>query len=199
MTDPKDDQIRDDTTPPGQWTSIADALPPQGELVLFAAVIDDQWADEAAVGKWGGKWMQGAALAMDYGEDDDWLPCTHWRAVPPLPEPAELTMADIGPQRAAPKSVRQVEAECKQVRREAAEVGLEEFPLRSAIETGSALARDNRALRDLCGRLLFHLRSTSRAVPLQIEQDCRRLGVPQLGQQSRDSRRVDELIGLAGG
>lgn len=79
------------------------------------------------------------------------------------------------------------------------EVGLEEFPIRSAIETGSALARDNRALRDLAGRLLFHLQSTARAVPLQIEQDCRRLGVPQLGQPCKGSRRVDELIGLAGG
>lgn len=79
------------------------------------------------------------------------------------------------------------------------EVGPDGYPLQSPIVTGSVLASDNRALRDLCGRLLFQLESTAKVVPFVLVADAKRLGVPQLGRPCRDSARVAELIGLAGG
>ena len=66
-----------------EWISVEDRLPEQGESVLFTCRVDSDFTD-IELGEWTGKYSDGGALVMDYGDETDWYPCTHWM---PLPAP----------------------------------------------------------------------------------------------------------------
>lgn len=67
------------------WRSISDELPPVGQSVLFVSIVNGAFSD-LTVGEWTGEETEGNAIVMDYGDPDDWLPCTHWMPLPPIPE-----------------------------------------------------------------------------------------------------------------
>ena len=66
------------------WISVEDRLPKVGERVLFVCLIEGACWD-IEIGEWTGEHTQGDAIVMDYGDDDDWLPCTHWMPLPHSP------------------------------------------------------------------------------------------------------------------
>ena len=66
------------------WISIAERMPEMGELVLFVCDINGEWT-EPETGRWTGKKTKGVAIVMDYGDDPDWYPCSHWMPLPSLP------------------------------------------------------------------------------------------------------------------
>lgn len=60
------------------WKYIGDELPPIGEAVLFYCGWDAGISD-IGTGVFQGEWTLGDAVVMVTGEDDDWLPCSHWK------------------------------------------------------------------------------------------------------------------------
>ena len=83
------DQLRADLArlkAEGEWI-VADQNPPEiGDRVIFICSINDDWT-EPQIGYWTGKKTQGDSFVMDCGDEDDWLPCTHYRPLPPAPLP----------------------------------------------------------------------------------------------------------------
>ena len=71
-----------------RWRSVADGeLPEIGKTVIFTCYADKHSGfTDIAVGEWTGAKTLGDAISMDYGDDDDWLPCNYWKELPELPE-----------------------------------------------------------------------------------------------------------------
>ena len=65
-----------------KWISIEDQMPEQGKRVMFVCVLDSDTIHEPEIGEWTGERTRGDAIVMDYGEEDDWYPCTHWMELP---------------------------------------------------------------------------------------------------------------------
>ncbi len=68
------------------WKHVNEQLPAKGERVLFISFNDENGFHDIEVGEWTGEQTMGEAIVMDYGEEDDWYPCTHWMPLPALPE-----------------------------------------------------------------------------------------------------------------
>ena len=66
------------------WINVLDQAPEVGQQVAFTAYVEGCYSD-IEIGKWTGGKTMGDAIVMDYGEADDWYPCTHWLALPELP------------------------------------------------------------------------------------------------------------------
>lgn len=66
------------------WINIKDQLPEQGVEVLVTAEINGDFTS-IDMASWGGLWSKGDTIVMDYGVEDDWVPCTHWMPLPKLP------------------------------------------------------------------------------------------------------------------
>jgi hypothetical protein len=73
------------------WIPTIQRKPKIGELVIFTCEIDGEFRD-IEIGKWTGGLTAGVAIVMDYGEGDDWLPCSHWLPIPPLPDITNQTI-----------------------------------------------------------------------------------------------------------
>lgn len=67
------------------WISIADKLPTLDEPVLFCCYLDEHGFSDVQLGWYEGKKTQGAAIAME-NLGNEWYPCTHWMALPSVPE-----------------------------------------------------------------------------------------------------------------
>jgi hypothetical protein len=85
------------------WIDIADKTPEIGVLVLFICDCGlDGWTD-AETGRWTGQKTAGNAIVMDYGDDPDWYPCTHWLPIPPSPNSRTERQPPVGALSTTPK------------------------------------------------------------------------------------------------
>jgi hypothetical protein len=66
------------------WISITDKLPTINEFVLFCCYIEEYGFGDVDLGWYEGHKTNGDAIVME--THDGWYPCTHWMALPLVPE-----------------------------------------------------------------------------------------------------------------
>lgn len=88
-------QLRADLDSARNWRSFQDELPEIGVTVVFVCETDGNWSGPD-LGKYTGMKTEGDAIAMDYWDADDWLPCTHWLPLPPTPSSEQEPVREGG-------------------------------------------------------------------------------------------------------
>jgi len=72
---------------PNDWWDVPRFLPPKGEEVQFTCYMKDTDSfTDIKQGWWeGGYTANPNVLVMKYEDEEDWLPCTHFRYLPEYP------------------------------------------------------------------------------------------------------------------
>ena len=72
-----------------RWIPITERLPDHDIPVLFCCLINGEFGF-VELGWYAGNKTEGDAIAMETSVcSGDWLPCTHWRPLPEVPEVTE--------------------------------------------------------------------------------------------------------------
>ena len=78
-----------------KWISIVDELPVKGQEVIFTCLVDGAFSATTS-GWWNGERTMSQHLVMEWGDSDDWQPCSHWMPLPDTPDDGKARLVTDG-------------------------------------------------------------------------------------------------------